>query len=249
MSGDAPLSLLCNEKLKSECMNKLLVLLLICVGCSIAFLTKVLAQEQQTGSVRGKIETRAVKPDIASREMRSHSYGMTSMTHSNESGLNEYGNMVVYIENKDLKKERPKSITKAFMDQRNAEFIPHVLPIQRGTIVDFINRDNTYHNVFSLSPTKRFNIGRRPTGENVPIQFDKEGIVQVFCDIHSYMSAYILVLDSPYYVQPDEHGNYLIENIPAGVYTIKVWHERFRIRERAITITPGGHFIENFVME
>lgn len=251
MSGDVQLSLLCNEKIrKSERMNKFLMILWLCFGSNTVSLLKVLAQEQQTGSVRGKIDIRAIlKPDIVSRDMRSHSYGMTPMTHSIESKVNEYANMVVYIESKDLKQEKPKTNAKALMDQRNAEFIPHVLPIQRGTVVDFVNRDNTYHNVFSLSPTKKFNIGRRPTGENVPIQFDKEGIVHVFCDIHSHMYAYILVLDSPYYIQPDEHGNYSIENIPGGVYTLKVWHERFTNRERMITITPGGHIIENFVME
>jgi plastocyanin len=148
-----------------------------------------------------------------------------------------------------VKQENQQTDKKALIDQRDAEFIPHVLPVQRGTVVEFVNRDNTYHNVFSLSPTKRFNIGRRPTGEAVPIKFDRAGIVQVFCDIHSYMSAYILVLDSPYYVQPDEHGNYSLENIPIGVYTLKVWHERLTKRERIITITSGGHITENFVME
>ena len=231
-------------------MNKLLMTLLLCFECSPVSLYKVLAQEQQTGSVRGKIDVRAaIKPDIESRGMRSHSYGITPMTHSPEPAVNEYLNIVVYLDGKSLNREKTQMKIKAHMDQRNAEFVPHVLPIQRGTVVEFVNRDNTYHNVFSLSPTKKFNIGRRPTGESVPIQFDKEGIVHVFCDIHSHMSAYIIVLDSPYYVQPDEHGNYSFENIPVGIYTLKIWHERYTKREQAITITPGTQIIENFVIE
>jgi plastocyanin len=226
------------------------MIMVLWFGCSTISLENVLAQEQQTGSVRGKIDLRSIiKPDIVSHEKRTHSYGMTPMTRSVESAINEYENIVVYIENKSLKQEKPNTNTKALMDQLNAEFIPHVLPIQRGTVVDFVNRDNTYHNVFSLSQTKKFNIGRRPTGEAVPIQFDKAGIVQVFCDIHSHMSAYILVLDSPFYVQPDEHGNYSLENIPVGVYTLTVWHERFSSRVRTITVTPGARIVENFVLE
>jgi plastocyanin len=237
-------------KKKSERMNKLLGVIVLCFGCNTASVYNILAQEQQTGSVKGKIDIRAmVKPDIVSHEIRSHLYGMSPMIHSTDSMNNDFGSIVVSLESKDVKQAKPRPLTKALLDQRNAEFIPHVLPIQRGTVVEFVNRDNTYHNVFSLSPTKKFNIGRRPTGEAVPIQFDKAGIVQVFCDIHSHMSAYILVLDSPFFVHPDEHGNYSFENIPAGVYTLQVWHERFTKRERIITIPSGGHMTENFVME
>jgi plastocyanin len=231
-------------------MNRLLVIMWVCAGCNLVSWNTIIAQEQQTGSVGGRIQLQAtVKPELISRGIQSHSYGMAPMTHSSGSAMDEYTNMVVFIEGNGLKQEKPPKTGKTLMDQRNAEFVPHVLPIQRGIVVDFVNRDNTYHNVFSLSPAKKFNIGRRPTGETVPILFDKTGVVHVFCDIHSHMSAYILVLDSPYFIQPDEHGNYVLENIPAGTYTIKIWHERFTSQERIITITPGAHIIENFIVE
>jgi plastocyanin len=223
--------------------------ILIFIYHSVA-LSPVLAQEQSPGSIRGKINIRAmIKPDMVVRERGSHAYGMSSMTHATDSLNNEFGNVVVSLENREGKQTTLHSPTKATLDQRNAEFIPHVLPIQRGTVVEFVNRDNTYHNVFSLSPTKKFNIGRRPTGEAVPIQFDKTGVVQIFCDIHSHMSATILVLDTPYFVHPDESGNYVLENIPVGIYTLKVWHERFTNQVRVITITPGAHIVENFILD
>jgi plastocyanin len=231
-------------------MNKILLLIWFGIECMILSMNQGFAQEQQSGSIKGKIDIAASsRPDIVSRGSRSHAYGMSGMSQPTEPVVPEYSNMVVYLKGKDLKHRNFPSATKTLMDQRNAEFVPHVLTIQRGAVVEFVNRDNTYHNVFSLSPTKKFNIGRRPTGENVPVQFDKEGIVQIFCDIHSHMSAYIIVLDSPYFAQPDDHGNYSLENIPPGTYIIKVWHERLTNQERTITIAPGAHLIENFTME
>jgi plastocyanin len=235
-----------------------IVTLLIFVGMDFASQDNLHAQpgdtiriNTQTGSVNGRIDI--IKTNMAESSQRSarhYSHGTMNMTSfTPPPANNEYVNIVVSIVSKSLKQEKPYSLIKALMDQRNAEFIPHVLPIQRGMVVEFVNRDNTYHNVFSLSPTKKFNIGRRPTGEAVPIQFDKAGVVQVFCDIHSHMSAYILVLDTPYYVHPDKLGNYSFENIPIGVYILKVWHERLSTQERIITIPTGGQITENFVME
>jgi hypothetical protein len=103
--------------------------------------------------------------------------------------------------------------------------------------------------VFSLSPAKKFNIGRRPTGQAVPIVMDKSGIVEVFCDIHANMSAYIVVLENEYFTKPDKQGNYSIDRIPSGTYTLKIWHERLSSTERTITISPNSTTTINFVME
>jgi len=206
--------------------------------------------QEQTGSVSGKIVIQAMTMSETSEHgTRYHSSGMAPVAHPRAITMNKYSNMIVYLEGKDLEQEKSKDISKTLMDQRNAEFIPHVLPIQQGTVVDFVNHDNMYHNIFSLSSTKKFNIGRRPTGEAVPVQFDKAGIVQIFCDIHSQMTAYIVVLKNPYFVQPDEHGNYSLENVPVGTYTLKVWHERLSSKEQVITISPNRTSTINFVME
>jgi plastocyanin len=229
----------------------LLVLFLFFVGTVIRpERQEISINEEPTGSVRGKIEINAMnKEESSQRSPRHHAYGMPSMTSHTSEAANEFANVVVCLEGKKLQAMSTSAHSHAVMDQRDAEFIPHVLPVQRGTVVDFINRDNVYHNVFSLSPAKKFNIGRRPTGQAVPITFDKPGVVEVFCDIHSNMSAYIFVMENELFAQPDKKGNYSIDHVPAGTYTIKVWHERFGNLERTISITADSTTTANFILE
>src|SRR6266571_5547426 len=103
-------------------------------------------------------------------------------------------------------------------------FRPLVLPVMVGSTVDFPNNDDLFHNVFSYSQAKEFDLGRYPRGQKKSIKFDKPGIVKVYCDIHSYMYATILVLKNPFFAVPDEEGNYHIDNIPEGVYTLNFWY-------------------------
>jgi plastocyanin len=152
---------------------------------------------------------------------------------------NEDENVVVYLTGGNLEGSFHPSSTYATMNQKDITFVPHVLPILKGTVVDFVNKDRVYHDVFSLSPVKRFDIGRRPTGEAVPVTFDKAGVVEIFCDIHSYMSAFIVVLSNPYFAKPDSAGFFKIANIPSGSYVVKVWHERLHATDQTVTITAG----------
>jgi plastocyanin len=128
----------------------------------------------------------------------------------------------------------------ARMDQQNETFIPHVLAIMAGTIVDFPNNDRTYHNVFSLSKTKSFDLGRYAAGRSKSVRFDKPGIVRVFCDIHSHMSAYILVFSHPYFAVTDEQGRYAIDGVPPGSYTVFAWNEAMETQSRRIAVSDGG---------
>ena len=126
------------------------------------------------------------------------------------------------------------------MDQRNETFSPHVLSITTGTMVDFPNNDRTYHNVFSLSPTNRFDLGRYGNGKSQAKRFDRAGIVRVFCDIHSHMSAFILVFNHPYHTTTDADGRYRIDNIPSGTYTVTAWHEGAIRDMHTVTIPVAG---------
>jgi plastocyanin len=109
--------------------------------------------------------------------------------------------------------------------QTNFAFVPALLPVQVGTKVEFPNRDNTFHNIFSFSPPKRFDLGRYRSDEKpVPSQvFDKPGLVTLRCDIHEHMRGLILVLETPHFVTSDTAGRFQLTNLPPGRYTLKAW--------------------------
>jgi plastocyanin len=109
--------------------------------------------------------------------------------------------------------------------QTNFAFVPALLPVPVGTKVEFPNLDNTFHNIFSFSPPKRFDLGRyRPDEKPVPSQvFDKPGLVTLRCDIHEHMRGLILVLETPYFVISDTEGSFRLTNLPPGSHTLKAW--------------------------
>jgi plastocyanin len=135
------------------------------------------------------------------------------------------------------------------MDQRNETFFPHVLAIVAGTTVDFPNSDQTYHNVFSLSKTKSFDLGRYAVGRSKSVRFDRPGIVRVFCDIHSHMSAFILVFSHRYFSVADAEGRYRLDNVPPGTYTVVAWNESAPLESRQAVIPEAGGDVEvNFAL-
>jgi plastocyanin len=135
---------------------------------------------------------------------------------------------------------------RARMDQRGERFIPHVLAVTAGTVVDFPNNDSTYHNVFSLSQPRTFDLGRYAPGRTGSVRFDRPGIVPVFCDIHSHMSAYILVFSHPFFAVTSDAGVFEIGAVPAGSYTLEVWSELGNAPPRRVTVTGGGSAVANF---
>jgi len=133
---------------------------------------------------------------------------------------------------------------RAAMNQLDQTFVPHVLAITVGTTVDFPNSDLTFHNVFSLSKAKAFDLGRYSRGKSKAVRFDRPGVVQVFCDIHSHMSAYILVFAHRYFSVTDQAGSFAIAGVPPGSYTLAVWHEGEVRETRTVTIPPSGGVVE-----
>jgi hypothetical protein len=126
------------------------------------------------------------------------------------------------------------------MDQRNETFVPHVLAVMVGTVVDFPNSDRTYHNVFSLSRARRFDLGRYAAGKSRAVRMDRPGVVRVFCDIHSHMNAFILVFNHPFFEVTDAGGRFEMPAVPAGTYTIVGWYEGEVRASGPVTVPPGG---------
>src|SRR5262249_16907941 len=123
---------------------------------------------------------------------------------------------VVYLESAPRGAFEVNETGRAVMDQRNETFVPHLLAITTGPTVDFPNSDKIYHNVFSLSKTKRFDLGRYAAGHSQSVRFDRPGIVRVFCDIHSHMNAFILVFTHPFFALTDAEGRYRLDDVPPG---------------------------------
>ena len=114
----------------------------------------------------------------------------------------------------------------AQMIQKNKTFLPHVLAISMGTVVDFPNFDPIFHNAFSNYNGQIFDIGLYAPGSTKSIAFRREGVVRVFCNIHPAMSAVIVVLRSPYFALSAKNGSFQIMDVPSGAYRLHVFHER-----------------------
>jgi plastocyanin len=126
--------------------------------------------------------------------------------------------------------------------QSHYQFVPGLLVIQTGTSVEFPNEDDSYHNVFSYSRVKRFDLGRYRRDEKPARQlFDKAGVVKLYCEIHEHMHGTILVVDSPYFTKTDEHGNYLLDlrDLPAGRYELKAWIDEKVVFSKGIDVIAG----------
>lgn len=132
------------------------------------------------------------------------------------------------------------------MDQAGLKFIPHVLPVVTGTRVAFPNSDEVRHNVFSASEAKRFNLGTYPKGTVKYVVFDKPGIVELLCNVHAEMSAYVVVADTPYaaLVQPD--GTYVLRDVPSGAHTVIAWHEELEPQRRQMSVASGEVVVAAF---
>src|SRR6266480_297217 len=125
--------------------------------------------------------------------------------------------------------------------QKDLAFLPPLLPVQIGTTVEFPNLDDTYHNIFSYSPAKRFDLGRyRPEERPIPsVTFDQPGLVTLRCDIHEHMRGLILVLKTPYFVMSDTAGRFRLDKLPAGRYTLKAWIDSRTTHEKPIELKDG----------
>jgi plastocyanin len=134
--------------------------------------------------------------------------------------------VVVSIEG--LSKEYLRShVSKAepkLMDQKGMKFIPKVLPVLVGTPVNFPNNDKTWHNVFSPSEDKKFDLGLYPPGEKRSVTFNKAGVVRILCNVHPNMEAHIVVKEHPLFTVPNTRGSYRIDAVPMGKYRLEVWH-------------------------
>ena len=133
---------------------------------------------------------------------------------------------------------------KAVLDQRNMKFIPFVLPVLVGTTVNFPNNDKSWHNVYSKSDAKKFDLGLYAPGKSRSATFDKPGVVRILCNVHPSMEAFIVVKEHPYFAAPDQSGNYRLDNVPVGKYRLQAWHPQFGTTEYGVEILREGEVVD-----
>ncbi len=153
-------------------------------------------------------------------------------------GYKNAANAVVYI---DLGQEDPPMVDESdTVDQEGFTFVPHVLPVQVGTTVDFLNSDAELHNVFTPDErAEKFNLGSWPQGQVRSYTFKKSGPVVLLCNVHPEMEGWVFVSPSPYYAKTGENGSFTLEGVPPGVYTVKIWHEKLSGDSQNVTVKSG----------
>ncbi len=161
--------------------------------------------------------------------------------------VNELENVVLYLEG-DFKDVALPTHRSPAIQQINETFVPHVLPIIVGSTVNFPNGDPLFHNVFSLSSARNFDLGRYPKGQTRSVRFNRPGIVKVFCHIHSHMSAVILVFEHPHFCVSDPVGNFVMNGVPPGNYEVIAWHERLKPQKRVVTVVPNQEVSVDIVL-
>jgi plastocyanin len=190
------------------------------------------------GVIRGRVQLRRPPADYARRP----NPGDMGMPASH--GATDRRRSVVYLDPAPRAAFDAREEPRARMDQKNETFFPHVLAIVAGTVVDFPNNDETYHNVFSLSRERSFDLGRYAAGRSKAVRFDRPGIIRVFCDIHAHMSAFILVFSHRYFAVTDDDGRYRLENVPPGRYNVVAWNESTSQETRQAVVPDGGGDVE-----
>ena len=197
------------------------------------------------GTIRGRVDL----PPQPSRSDRRPSVAAIASRDHRHDDADDRPVSVVYLERAPRGAFGEPDERRVRMDQRNERFVPRVLAITVGSIVDFPNNDRTYHNVFSLSESRTFDLGRYAAGRSKAVRFERPGVVRVFCDIHSHMSAFILVFGHRFFAVTDGDGRYQIDGVPPGTYTLVAWNDGQARESVTITVPETSGVEADFVLK
>jgi plastocyanin len=203
-------------------MNKVTLLSLLILGGAGHALAAL-----DTGSVVGRV---IITKALTKKRITMPAYNLRGVSlnpaeadsaPSEADGANEFSRVVVYLEGPDLTSGKPATVT---LTQKDRRFDPAVVVVPVGSTVSFPNDDPIFHNVFSLSKVKSFDLGYYPIGQTRMVRFDRPGVVQVYCHLHADMSAAILVLDTDRWTRPNDGGSFSLQDVPPGNYELVAWH-------------------------
>jgi plastocyanin len=150
---------------------------------------------------------------------------------------------VVSIEGLPAEAGKAAKGASAALDQREMKFIPRVLAVRTGTKVSFPNNDKTWHNVYSTSEAKKFDLGLYAPKQSRETTFEKPGVVKILCNVHPNMEAFIVVKAHPYFSATDGRGNYQINSVPLGKARLEIWHPNFGTRKETVNLVAEGEVL------
>src|ERR1035437_222605 len=198
------------------------------------------------GTITGTVKARGAT--VAADESGSDAYASHRYKFVEKLDYEQFHDFVIYVDQPVAGAPFTPPAQPAVIQQKDATFVPHVLPILVGTTVVWPNLDDIYHNVFSMSQTKSFDLELYNSAQPAKrVTFDQTGQVDVFCAIHTKMRCIVLVLANPYFALADSKGRFTIPGIPAGVYKVRAWHERMPSQWKEITVPAEGEVAVDFV--
>lgn len=217
----------------------------------VLFVGFMVADATQAGTIKGTV--RAQGKEGTDQNAADGKYESRKFKFAERVDYSALHDFVVYIDQPLAEKTppptKPVQVETRKVSQKSATFSPHVLPVLVGTTVEWPNHDEIFHNVFSISEVKSFDLdlykGNPPEKK---VTFDKPGRVDVFCSIHSTMHCIVLVLENPYFIATDENGHYSITNVPAGTFKLKAWHDRLPSQVKEVTVTDNGEVTLDFTL-
>ncbi len=196
-------------------------------------------QGTEAATLRGTLGMPAAPPAAHHRNAYpGHADAMPSHAMAPRGAVND---AVLWLEHVPAAAESALAATSAAPRPRLAQkdqcFMPRVVSVPVGGAVEFPNQDPIYHNVFSVSTTRRFDLGKYPKGKSRSVTFPKAGVVNVYCDIHSDMAAFVIVTPNHAYTQPNADGEWVLPDVPAGRYVLHVWHPDFAEFTREVELS------------
>lgn len=200
---------------------------------SLAFATPVTA-----GTLRGSVRVPSAPP--ADANFRPYAGRASSLPAPVRAVRGAVTDAVIYVDRLPADAAPRPAVATPQLGQRGQAFEPRVVVVPVGGTVEFPNFDPIFHNVFSVSPARRFDLGKYPRGTSRNVRFPKAGVVNVYCDIHSDMSAFIVVVPSAAWARPDRDGAYAIEGLPAGRYQLRWWHPDFGAGSASVDVPADG---------
>lgn len=216
------------------------------VFASIAW-TLIPAAPANAGTITGHVEARGVADGAAGDA--GGSYGSRRYKFLERIDYTALRDFVVSIEGVDAPPPAGRPPPRGTVTQRDGTFIPHVLPIVVGTVVDWPNADDVFHNVFCMAESTPFDLGLYKRGDEAKsVVFPKTGRLEVFCSIHTKMSCIVLVLPNPWFSRANDKGHFVIPNVPAGTYKLRAWHERLPSKTKEVIVPADGIVVVNFVL-